>query len=63
MRLPLMIAVLSAIAFSAMMPAAETFILNAKTTTPALSDDDLKDIFLGRRTAWSAYIDGLFSGF
>ena len=53
MRLPLMIAVLSAIAFPAMMPAAETFILNAKASAPALSDDDLKDLFLGRRTAWS----------
>ena len=53
MRLPLMIAVLSAIAFPAMMPAAETFILNAKAATPALSDDELKDLFLGRRTAWS----------
>ena len=53
MRLPLMIAVLSAIALPAMMPAAETFILNAKAATPALSDDELKDLFLGRRTAWS----------
>lgn len=52
MQLPLMITALVALAFPAMAPAAETIIVNPKTGSAAMSEDEIRDIFLGKRTTW-----------
>lgn len=53
MRTPLMIAVLSLSPCAAHLPAAETIIVNAKSSAPSLDDDDMRSYFLGKKTTWS----------
>ncbi len=53
MRIPLLIALVSLVAVSASTAMAEeTVILNGASAVAGLSEDDLKDYYLGKKSSW-----------
>ncbi len=49
---PLRLLVVAALTFPLCLNAAETTIVNAKNDSPTLSDDEMRELFLGARTTW-----------
>lgn len=52
MRIPLLIGLVSAAAFAAPAAAEETVIVNGALTVADLTEDDLKDYYLGKKASW-----------
>lgn len=52
MRIPLLIGLVSVFAFAASAAAEETVILNGASAVAELTEDDLKDYYLGKKASW-----------
>jgi ABC-type phosphate transport system substrate-binding protein len=52
MRLSIMITLLAVIVAPTWLSAAETVIVNPKSTTTVLSEDQCRELFLGKKTTW-----------
>lgn len=52
MRIPLLIGLVSVLAFAAPAVAEETVIVNGASAVADLSEDDLKDYYLGKKASW-----------
>ncbi len=52
MRIPLLIGLVSALAFATPAVAEETVIVNGASAVAGLSEDDLKDYYLGKKANW-----------